>query len=142
MVPATQEPRPNLQVEPFVMAIWQQLIWAEKAGFPTTIQVADPGKMRMDKDSRKRQAKVHFFRYNCFPPASISIIAGIAAEDTQQDMNIAAEVTRLGATFQNKMTSNAKDEWMVRYVEGEVDKYTWEVHLFNLCFQSAKCLDR
>jgi hypothetical protein len=37
------------------------LVTAEKAGFPTTVQVADPGKMRMDKESRKRQAKVHFF---------------------------------------------------------------------------------
>ena len=26
---------------------------------------------------------------------------------------------------------------MVRYVEGEVDEYTWEVHLFNLRLQSA-----
>jgi hypothetical protein len=53
-------------------------------------------------------------------------------------MNIAAEVSRLGTTFQNKMISNAKeDEWMVRYVEGEVNEYTWEVHLFNLHFQSA-----
>jgi hypothetical protein len=53
-------------------------------------------------------------------------------------MDIAAEVSRLGTTFQNKMISNAKeDEWMVRYVEGEVDEYTWEVHLFNLRLQSA-----
>jgi hypothetical protein len=26
---------------------------------------------------------------------------------------------------------------MVRYVEEEVDEYTWEVHPFNLRFQSA-----
>jgi hypothetical protein len=32
-------------------------VTAKKAAFPTTIQVADPGKMRMDKESRKRQAK-------------------------------------------------------------------------------------
>jgi hypothetical protein len=66
----------------------------------------------MDKESRKRQAKVHF-RYNCLPPASISIIAGIAgiaAGDTQQDMNIVGEVTRLGTTFQDKMISNAKKD--------------------------------
>jgi hypothetical protein len=113
-------------------------VTAEKAGFPTTIEAADPGKMRMDKETRRRQAKVHFFRYNCLPPASVSIIAGLGPGETQQGMNIAAEMSRLGTTFQNKMISNAKeDEWMVRYVEGEVDEYTWEVHLFNLRLQSA-----
>jgi len=29
-------------------------VTAQKAGFPTTIEAADPGKMRMDKETRKQ----------------------------------------------------------------------------------------
>ncbi len=102
----------------------------------------DVEKAKCTQDTRRTLDLVYMFRYNQIPDFSRAVIAsGSVGPDTYQVDVIRTELQSLQSEVQNRLKGNQTEgNWLVRWVEGEIDEYNWEMHLKNLRLEGARFL--
>lgn len=113
---------------------------ATLVGFRSEIGRADLNNEILSSQTRRRAAAVHMFRYNDINANSIAVISSLGPGATWQGSIHKAEMDKLRAEFQNKIMGNydgGVKNWLYRWVEGQVDEYSWEMHMKNLRLQRA-----